>query len=321
MCDRRSLSRRASRRRIRSRHRSHTSRCSTSWWTPQATRDLAHMRRPAMRRPPATSQAAIPLVQPQFGDVPRILLQLAALDLLDDVGQDRVGAAGHAELLALAYDMAVDELDLGAPALRHVLAHRGTLLGRRLLAVGKALRVISFDRRLVALAGARDRLGRQMQDVLELIAVRLPNPDRLAADTRREAADRLALEHLAAGQAGAGREPVLHGIGDELGPALAPQIVGDQRAVGKTDQAADFPGARGDAAMHLAGAEHGVRRAALAGAAMVSSFMQFCSETTKPSGARYCLIIMVAHAVSYDFMQTKAMSTGFSLASCCTSVM
>ena len=32
--------------------------------------------------------------------------------------------------------------------------------------------------------------------------------------------------------------------------------------------------------------------------AIVSSFMQFCSDTTNPSGARYCLIIIVAQAVS-----------------------
>ena len=32
--------------------------------------------------------------------------------------------------------------------------------------------------------------------------------------------------------------------------------------------------------------------------AIVSSFMQFCSETQYPSGARYCLIIIVAQAVS-----------------------
>src|SRR5262249_20331912 len=32
--------------------------------------------------------------------------------------------------------------------------------------------------------------------------------------------------------------------------------------------------------------------------AIVSSFMQFCSETQYPSGDRYCLIIIVAHAVS-----------------------
>src|SRR5690349_19209166 len=107
-----------------------------------------------------------------------------------------------------------------------------------------------------------------MQDLLELVAVRLPDPDRLAADPRREAADRIAREHLGAGETGAGREPVLHGVGDELGPALAPEIAGDQRAVGKADQPADLPGALGDAAMHLAGAKYRVRRAALAGAAM-----------------------------------------------------
>ncbi len=32
--------------------------------------------------------------------------------------------------------------------------------------------------------------------------------------------------------------------------------------------------------------------------AMRSSFRQFCSDTTKPSGARYCLISAVAHSVS-----------------------
>jgi hypothetical protein len=31
---------------------------------------------------------------------------------------------------------------------------------------------------------------------------------------------------------------------------------------------------------------------------MVASFMQFCSDTTKPPGARYCAIIVVAQAVS-----------------------
>ena len=54
--------------------------------------------------------------------------------------------------------------------------------------------------------------------------------------------------------------------------------------------------------------------------AMVSSFMQFCNDTTKPFGDRYCEISVVAHWVSYDFMQTKAMSIGFSFASCCASV-
>src|SRR5215472_709827 len=53
---------------------------------------------------------------------------------------------------------------------------------------------------------------------------------------------------------------------------------------------------------------------------MRSSFMQFCSETTYPSGARYCAISIVAHSVSYDLTATIAMSIGFSLASCCVSV-
>src|SRR6185437_5060441 len=106
------------------------------------------------------------------------------LDALDDIGQDRIGAAVHAELLALAHDMAVNELDLGAPSLRHVLAHRRTLFGCRFLAVGKALRIIGLDRRLIALTGARDGLGCEMQDILERVAVRLSDPDRLAADPR-----------------------------------------------------------------------------------------------------------------------------------------
>src|SRR6185312_13790438 len=92
--------------------------------------------------------------------------------------------------------------------------------------------------------------------------------DRLAADPRRKAADRLALQHLAAGESRRGRKPVLHGVGDEFRPALAPEIVGNKRAVGKADQAADLLGALRDAAVYLAGAEDGVRRPALAGAAM-----------------------------------------------------
>ena len=42
---------------------------------------------------------------------------------------------------------------------------------------------------------------------------------------------------------GAGGEPVLHRVGDELRPALAPQIVGHLGAVGVGDQPADLLGA------------------------------------------------------------------------------
>src|SRR5262249_26968247 len=60
------------------------------------------------------------LVQPQLRDMPRIRLQFAALHLRDKVRQHCVGAAGNSDLLALAHDEAVEEIDLGAPALLHV---------------------------------------------------------------------------------------------------------------------------------------------------------------------------------------------------------
>src|SRR6266513_2108932 len=69
-------------------------------------------------------------VQPELGDVARVLLELAALDLLDEVDEALIGARREPDLLALAHDKAVEEFDLGAPALRHVWAHRRTLLGR-----------------------------------------------------------------------------------------------------------------------------------------------------------------------------------------------
>ena len=55
-------------------------------------------------------------------------------------------------------------------------------------------------------------------------------------------------------------------------------------------------------------------------AAIRSSLMQFCNDTTTAPGERYCLIIVVAHSVSYDLTETKAMSIGRSFESCCTSV-
>src|ERR1700753_1570205 len=75
-------------------------------------------------------------VQPQVGDVPGIRVELAALDAQHDIGQRRVGSALQADLLAFAHHEAVEEGDLGAPALLHVLAHGRTLLGGDALAVG-----------------------------------------------------------------------------------------------------------------------------------------------------------------------------------------
>ena len=96
--------------------------------------------------------------------------------------------------------------------------------------------------------------------------MRLPDADRFAPEPGGEAADRLALQHLAARQTCAGGKPVAHDVGNQFRPALAPQISGYLGAVRVADQTADFLRAMGDAAVYFAGAKYGVRRPALAGA-------------------------------------------------------
>src|ERR1700694_1358145 len=132
-------------------------------------------------------------VQPQLGDVSRIRAQLIAFHALDDVRQRGIGAAREADLPALAHHEAIEEFDLRAPALLHVLAHGGTLLGRGALAVLEALLVAGAHRRLVALARTRNRLGRQMQNLLQLIAVRLSDADRFAPEPGGETGAGLAV--------------------------------------------------------------------------------------------------------------------------------
>src|SRR5690242_10837393 len=114
--------------------------------------------------------------------MPRVGRQLTALDLADDVGQRGISRRVDAALLALADDEAVQEVDLGAAALQHVLRHGGALLGGNGLVLRQELRLDLAERRRVAFAGARDELGREMEDLLELIALRLPDADRLAAE-------------------------------------------------------------------------------------------------------------------------------------------
>src|SRR5437763_10608719 len=67
-------------------------------------------------------------VQPQIGDVLRVGLQFADFHPPDDVGQDRVGRSRDADLLALPDDEAVEERDLRAAALDHVLTGRRAML-------------------------------------------------------------------------------------------------------------------------------------------------------------------------------------------------
>src|SRR5690242_12588831 len=55
--------------------------------------------------------------------------------------------------------------------------------------------------------------------------------------------------------------------------------------------------------------------------AIRSSLIQFCDDTTKPPGARYCRSSRAAQTVSYDFTAMNAMSIGRCFASACTSVM
>src|SRR5215472_5400981 len=206
-------------------------------------------------------------VQPQIGDVPRVGLQFTALDALDDVSQHRVGRRREADLFALAHDKAVQILDLGPAALAHVLAHRRAMLAAASADFGQPVVVIGLARLGVALAGARNRIGRQVHDFLELVAERLADADCFAAEPRREIADRVVADHVLADHAGAGREPVAHHVRDELRPALAPQILGYHGAVGIADQPADLAGASGYAAVHFAGAEHRVARTRFAGGA------------------------------------------------------
>src|SRR6516165_3601651 len=100
--------------------------------------------------------------------------------------------------------MAVDEIDRCAPTFLHILAHGGTLFGGRAVSVSEPLLVTSTRRRVVALARTCNRLWRQMQNLFQLITVRLSDADRLAPKPSRETADRLALQHLCTRQTRAG---------------------------------------------------------------------------------------------------------------------
>src|SRR5438105_1264743 len=60
-------------------------------------------------------------------EVRRRGLELAALDARDELGELHMARCCHAHFGALAGDVAVHLLDLGAPALEDVLRHRGPL--------------------------------------------------------------------------------------------------------------------------------------------------------------------------------------------------
>src|SRR2546430_14012111 len=96
----------------------------------------------------------------------------------------------HADLRALARDVAVHGVDLGAPALEDVLRHRRALdVAAR---VGAGLRHdqgLDFrERGGVALGGAREAPGIGAPDPLERVAKRLADAHRFACEPGLEAA-------------------------------------------------------------------------------------------------------------------------------------
>src|SRR5262249_34877515 len=150
---------------------------------------------------------------------------------------------GHADLLALVDDEAVEKLDLGAPALDHILTHRRPVrTAAGFLRLGEAVRVIFRLRLQIAFAGSCNRLRLDVVDLLELVAEPLADPDRLAPEPGREMAQLVVEQYVAADEAGAGRHPVRHGVGDELRPAFAPKVLRHFCGVRERNEAADLPG-------------------------------------------------------------------------------
>src|ERR1700704_528356 len=130
--------------------------------------------------------------------------ELAALHARHDLGEPGMARRRHADLGALACDVAVHGVDLGAPALEDVLRHRWAL-------------------DVAARVGA--------PDPLEGVAERLADAHRFAGEPDLEAADPGVAQAAARGQPGSRGNAVAHAVLDELRPALAPQVGRRLRAV------------------------------------------------------------------------------------------
>src|SRR5262249_31236703 len=181
-------------------------------------------------------------------------LSLAQLHFLHRRDQLLVGGGRDAGLAALFDDDAVDEVDLGAPALLHVLAHRWPLLLASLLRVAQGQHQ-AFDlveRGAVALGGAGQLTGVLPSDVLEPVAERLADPDPLATQFDDDLANLVVLAHRVAGQPACRRDAVMHAVDAELRPALAPEVVGDLASVDGADHRAQFLDPRRDLSVHFA---------------------------------------------------------------------
>src|SRR5437764_15396761 len=135
---------------------------------------------------PAPGMTVTRSVQTEVGDVFRVGLQFALLDPQHDVGQDRVGRRRNPDLLALSDDIAVEERNLGATALDHVLAGRWTVLATTAIRHGQAMLVDFLLRRRITFAGPRQRFGVHVADLVKGIAERLADTDGLASEPVRE---------------------------------------------------------------------------------------------------------------------------------------
>src|SRR5262249_9787648 len=115
----------------------------------------------------------------------------------------------------------------------------------------------------IAVTRQSQRRGVKLADLLELVAHRLADPYRLAADPDGEMADVLVLIDFAAGKAGGRRHAVAHGVVTKLRPALTPEIRRHLGAVHHAQQFHDALGALGGETMHFADAEDRMRRRTL----------------------------------------------------------
>src|SRR6202035_4481857 len=146
----------------------------------------------------------------------------------------------------------------------HALAHGGTLQ----LAAPAAGRFLDEDgidlleRGGVAVPRQNQLRRIELADLFELIAQRLADPHRLAADLDGEMANVLVLVDFAARKAGGRRHAVAHGVVTKLRPALAPKIRRHLAAVHHAQQFGDALGALGGDAVDLADAEYRMRRRA-----------------------------------------------------------
>src|SRR5690606_37778161 len=114
----------------------------------------------------------------------------------------------------------------------------------------------------VALAGGEQLLGRDVIDGLERIAVRKADLDGLGGKADSEPArHRIAVVAIAAATRRR-RDRIAHGIHDQLGPALAPEVRRRLGTVGDAHHFRDFLHARRDAPVRLADTEDRMARSA-----------------------------------------------------------